>query len=154
MSDLLGAFSLSNQNGETVTNADFLEKKSVLYFYPRDNTAGCSTEAMEFSALKSEFEALGVQIYGVSADSVKKHQNFIAKKELTISLLSDEEHTLLEQMGVWQLKKMAGKEYMGIVRTTLIIDPNGVVTKRWDKVKVKGHVDEVLAYLKNEEQSS
>ncbi len=147
MAESIIDFNLPNQNDEAVKGADLKGSYTVLYFYPKDNTPGCSTEAIEFSARKAEFEKLGATIYGCSADSVKKHQNFIAKKELTIDLISDEERVLIESLGVWQLKKMAGREYMGVVRTTLILSPENEILKRWDKVRVKGHVDEVYTTL-------
>ena len=146
--DKLSNFSLPNQDGETVTWDSYRGKYVVLYFYPKDNTPGCTTEAQGFTAKKDEFQALNCEIIGVSKDSVKKHKNFCEKKELSITLLSDEEGVLLEEAGVWQLKKMCGKEYMGIVRTTLLVDPEGNIVKRWDKVKVKNHVEEVYNALK------
>lgn len=147
MADTVIDFNLPDQNDESVKASDLKGAYTVLYFYPKDNTPGCSTEAQEFSARKAEFEKLGAKIYGCSADSVKKHQNFIAKKELTIDLISDEDRVLIESLGVWQLKKMAGREYMGIVRTTLILNEQNEVVKRWDKVRVKGHVDAVYDTL-------
>ena len=141
-------FSLPNQNDHQVSLSDYSGKYLVLYFYPRDNTPGCTTEAKEFSHLKNEFAALNCEIVGVSKDTIKKHQNFIAKQELTIDLLSDEENVLIEACGAWQLKKNYGKEYMGIVRSTFLINPEGDIVKEWTKVRVKGHVDEVFATLK------
>ena len=141
-------FTLPNQDGEDISWSNYRGKYVVLYFYPRDNTPGCTTEAVGFTTLKEEFSQLNCEVVGVSKDSVKKHRNFCDKKELTITLLSDEEGILLEDIGVWQQKKMAGREYMGIVRTTLLIDPEGEVVKQWDKVKVKGHVEEVFSTLK------
>jgi len=120
----------------------------VLYFYPRASTPGCTTQACDFSEAVFEFGKMDAMILGVSGDSVKKLQNFVVKKELDITLLSDEEHTLLEEFGVWQLKKNYGKEYMGIVRSTFIIDPDGTIQAIWNKVKVKGHVEEVKEKLK------
>lgn len=147
MAETVIDFNLPIQNGEVVKGSDLKGSYTVLYFYPKDNTPGCSTEAQEFSVRKSDFEKLGAKIYGCSADSVKKHENFIAKKELSIDLISDEERVLIESLGVWQLKKMAGREYMGIVRTTLILNEENEVVKRWDKVRVKGHVDAVYEAL-------
>ena len=140
-------FCLPNQDEVEICLRDLLGKWIVLYFYPKDNTPGCTTEALDFTAKAKEFEALDGVVVGVSADSPRKHRNFIEKKELGIMLLSDEEHRVLEQFGVWQLKKNYGREYMGIVRSTFIIDPEGVVRAKWEKVKVKGHVEEVLAKL-------
>ena len=141
-------FCLPNQDEVEICLRDLLGKWIVLYFYPKDNTPGCTTEAIDFTAHIKEFEDLGSIVIGVSADSPKKHRNFIEKKELGITLLSDEEHRVLEQFGVWQLKKNYGREYMGIVRSTFIIDPEGIIRAVWEKVKVKGHVEEVLEKLK------
>lgn len=142
-------FSLQNQHGDTVTLDDFKGKYLVLYFYPKDNTPGCTTEAKGFTAFKEEFANLNCEILGVSKDSVVKHQNFIAKQELGIDLLSDPENEVIDAYGAWQLKKNYGKEYMGIVRSTFLIDPEGEVVKEWPKVRVKGHVEEVLQTLKD-----
>jgi peroxiredoxin Q/BCP len=120
----------------------------VLYFYPKDNTSGCTMEALEFTALNQEFEAKGAKILGVSADSVESHAKFREKKNLTNALLSDEEKKTLEAYGVGQTKKMYGKEFKGIIRSTYIIDPNGFVAFIWPKVKPEGHADEVLEKIK------
>jgi peroxiredoxin Q/BCP len=141
-------FCLPNQDGIEICLRDLENKWVVLYFYPKDNTPGCSTQACDFTAKVDEFEDMDAIILGVSPDSIKKHQNFIAKKELDITLLSDESKDVLESYGVWQLKKNFGKEYMGVVRTTYIINPTGNIAYRWDKVKVKGHINEVLEKLK------
>ncbi|MBN2527274.1 MAG: peroxiredoxin [Deltaproteobacteria bacterium] len=141
------AFKLHNQNDELRTNRDYIGQWLVLYFYPKDNTPGCSTEAMEFTQLKKQFFQKGAVIVGVSPDSVASHQKFIEKKDLDIELLSDEKKTAASAFGVWQLKKMAGKEYMGVVRTTFLIDPQGTIQQVWQKVRVKGHVDAVMAEL-------
>jgi peroxiredoxin Q/BCP len=118
-----------------------------LYFYPKDNTQGCTTEACDFTVALPDFEGLDAVILGVSPDSPKKHRNFIEKKELQITLLADEDKEVLESYGVWQLKKMYGREYMGVVRSTFLIDPDGKIAKIWDKVKVKGHVEAVKKEL-------
>ncbi len=146
-------FCLPNQDEVEICLRDLLGKWIVLYFYPKDNTPGCTTEAIDFTTHLKEFEELGSIVIGVSADSPKKHRSFIEKKELGITLLSDEEHKVLEQFGVWQLKKNYGREYMGIVRSTFIIDPDGVIRAVWEKVKVKGHVEEVLEKLKELQKS-
>ena len=140
-------FCLPNQDSEEICLRDLRGSWVVLYFYPKDNTPGCTTEALDFSAHLSEFEALGATVLGVSPDSVKKHQNFIAKKELKVTLLSDEDKEVLEKYGVWQLKKNYGREYMGVVRTTYLIDPDGNIAYVWPKVRVKGHVEAVREKL-------
>jgi len=119
----------------------------VLYFYPKDGTSGCTIEALEFTAAEEEFKEKGAKVIGISPDSVKSHIKFREKNELSIPLLSDEEKKILEAYGVWQTKKMYGKEYMGVVRSTFIIDPDGKVAAAWTKVKVKGHVDAVMEKL-------
>ena len=141
-------FCLPNQDSEEVCLRDLQGSWVVLYFYPKDNTPGCTTEALDFTAHLEEFRALGATVLGVSPDSVKKHQNFIAKKELKVTLLSDEEKEVCQAYGVWQLKKNYGREYMGVVRSTFLIDPDGVIAAKWEKVRVKGHVEEVLKTLR------
>jgi len=140
-------FCLPNQDEVEICLRDLKGKWVILYFYPKDNTPGCSTQACDFTASYEDFEDLNGVILGVSPDSPKKHRNFIEKKNLEITLLSDEDKTVLEQYGVWQLKKMMGREYMGVVRTTYIIDPDGIIKKIWNKVKVKGHIEEVKTQL-------
>jgi peroxiredoxin Q/BCP len=141
-------FCLPNQDNEEVCLRDLQGSWVVLYFYPKDNTPGCTTEALDFTAHIDEFRDLGATVLGVSPDSVKRHQNFIVKKELKVTLLADEEHKVCELYGVWQLKKNYGREYMGVVRSTFLIDPDGVIRAKWEKVRVKGHVEEVLKTLK------
>ncbi len=141
-------FSLKNQDEKEISLKDFKGKWVVLYFYPKDNTPGCSTEAMEFTAKLDDFKKLNCEILGVSSDSCVSHQKFIAKKNLNITLLSDTEKQVLEKYGVWQLKKMCGREYMGVVRTTFLINPEGEIAHIWNKVRVKGHVDAVFEKLK------
>jgi peroxiredoxin Q/BCP len=143
-------FCLPNQDEIDICLRDLKGKWVILYFYPKDNTPGCSTEACNFTEDLSKFEELNAVILGVSPDSPKKHRNFIQKKDLKITLLSDEEKKVLQEYGVWQLKKMCGKEYMGVVRTTYLINPEGNVVNRWDKVRVKGHVEQVRERLKKE----
>ena len=140
-------FCLPNQDDIEICLRDLKGKWIVLYFYPRDNTPGCTTEACEFTEAAPDFSELDAVILGVSADSTKKHRNFIEKKELGITLLSDEDTSMMQEYGVWQLKKNYGKEYMGIVRTTLIINPEGVVKALFEKVRVKEHVAKVQAEL-------
>ncbi|OHE05809.1 MAG: peroxiredoxin, partial [Sulfurimonas sp. RIFCSPLOWO2_12_FULL_34_6] len=118
-------FCLPNQDDVEICMRDLKGKWIVLYFYPKDNTPGCTTEACDFSDALPEFNDLNAIVLGVSADSTEKHRNFIEKKDLSITLLSDEEKSMLQDYGVWQLKKNYGKEYMGIVRTTFVINPEG-----------------------------
>ena len=141
-------FCLLNQDDIEICLRDLKGKWIVLYFYPRDNTPGCTTEACEFTEAAPDFSELDAIIIGVSADSTKKHRNFIEKKDLGITLLSDEDTSMMQEYGVWQLKKNYGKEYMGIVRTTFIIDPEGVVKAVFNKVRVKEHVAKVQEELK------
>lgn len=145
--DTVVDFCLPNQDEEEICLRDIKGKWIVLYFYPKDNTPGCTTEACDFTAALPDFEGLNAVVLGVSPDSPKKHRNFIEKKDLKITLLSDEEKELCQMFSVWQLKKNYGREYMGVVRSTFIIDPDGKIAAKWEKVKVKGHVDEVKAKL-------
>jgi len=140
-------FCLPNQDDIEICLRDLKGKWIVLYFYPKDNTPGCTTEACEFTAAAPDFSQLDAIILGVSADSTKKHRSFIEKKELGITLLSDEETSMMQEYGVWQQKKNFGKEYMGIVRSTFIINPEGVVKAVFEKVRVKEHVAKVQAKL-------
>lgn len=141
-------FSLPDENGSIVTIDSFKGKWIVLYFYPKDNTPGCTLEGKDFSDKIDDFHSLGAEVVGVSPDSQKKHCNFRTKHNLKVILLSDVEHKTLEDYGVWQLKKMMGREYMGVVRTTFLIDPNGKIEKVWNRVKVKNHVADILKELK------
>ena len=140
-------FCLSNQDDVEICSRDLRGKWIVLYFYPKDSTPGCTTEACEFSAAMDEYDDMGAIILGVSADSTKSHRNFIAKQNLDITLLSDPTTQMMQDYGVWAMKKNYGKEYMGIVRTTYIIAPDGSVAARFDNVKVKGHVEAVTKKL-------
>lgn len=139
------SFSLQNQNGETVTLEDLKGQPSVLYFYPKDDTPGCTTEACEFRDALPDFG--DIRVFGVSPDSVKSHQKFVEKFGLTFPLLADTDHGLAEALGVWVEKSMYGKTYMGIDRTTFVLDSDGVVLKVFRKVKPKGHAAEVRAVL-------
>jgi len=141
-------FCLPNQDETVICLRDLKGKWIVLYFYPKDNTPGCTTEACDFTEAMPEFEGLDAIILGVSPDSPKKHRNFIEKKELGITLLSDEEKEVLQAYDVWKLKKMCGREYMGVVRTTYIIDPKGNIAEGWTNVRVKGYVEKVKERLK------
>lgn len=147
--DKIPEFILNNDEGKEIKSTDFLGKWLVLYFYPKDNTPGCTTEALDFSQSISEFNKHNCEVVGISPDPVEKHIKFKEKNDLKVILLSDPEHVVLERFGVWQLKKMYGKETWGVVRTTLLIDPHGVIKKIWENVKVKNHVYEVLDTLKN-----
>ncbi|MGE0738769.1 thioredoxin-dependent thiol peroxidase [Sulfurimonas sp.] len=132
-------FCLPNQDDVEICLRDLRGKWIVLYFYPKDNTPGCTTEACDFSEAAPDFSTLNAVIIGVSADSTKSHRGFIEKKDLMITLLSDETTSMMQEYGVWALKKNYGKEYMGIVRSTLIINPEGIVKAVWKNVKVKEH---------------
>lgn len=142
-------FTLPASNGKDVSLKDFFGKNVILYFYPKDNTPGCTTEACSFRDSMEEFNNNDTVILGVSKDSIKKHNSFIEKYNLPFLLLSDEEGKVCEEYGVWQLKKMMGKEYMGIVRSTFLIDKSGEIIKEWRGVKVDGHTEEVLLALKD-----
>ncbi|HHW37488.1 MAG TPA: thioredoxin-dependent thiol peroxidase [Bacillales bacterium] len=143
-------FELPASNGEMVKLSDFLGNRHVvLYFYPKDMTPGCTTEACDFRDKHESFAELNAVILGVSPDPMNRHDKFIEKYELPFLLLADEEHKAAEAYDVWKLKKNFGKEYMGIERSTFVIDKDGQVAKEWRKVKVKGHVDEALQFIKN-----
>lgn len=142
---LAPTFTLPNQNGDMISLEDYRGQKVVLYFYPRDATPGCTTEACDFRDATPRLN--GAVVLGISADSQKKHQNFIAKHELPFDLLVDDTHEVSELYGVWQLKKNYGKEYYGIVRSTFLINEDGYIEQEWRSVKVNGHVDEVVAAL-------
>ncbi|QPC45798.1 thioredoxin-dependent thiol peroxidase [Mangrovibacillus cuniculi] len=145
-------FSLQGNNGETFSLGDYIGKKViVLYFYPKDMTPGCTTQACDFRDQSAEFENVNAMIVGISPDPVARHEKFINKHGLPFELLADENHEVAEAYGVWQLKKNFGKEYMGIVRSTFVIGLDGVVLKEWTKVKVKGHVEEALDFVKSQQ---
>lgn len=137
-------FSLPRDGNGTVSLSDFAGKKLVLFFYPKDDTSGCTAEAKAFTELKSEFEGAGAALLGMSPDSVAKHDKFITKHDLAVALASDEEKTALEAYGVWVEKSMYGRKYMGVERSTFLIDETGTISKIWRKVKVPGHADAVL----------
>ena len=141
-------FSLPRDGGDIVKLGDFKGRKLVVYFYPKDSTPGCTTEAKDFTSLKADFDAAGVDIVGVSRDSLKRHENFINKQELTIALLSDEDGKMTEDYGVWVEKKNYGRTYMGIERSTFLINEKGVIDQIWHKVRVKGHAEAVLEAAK------
>ena len=144
--DPMPDIAMETPDGGSVKPSDFKGKKLVVFFYPKDNTPGCTTEAKDFTALKGEFDKAGVELLGVSKDSPKKHLNFIAKHDLATSLATDaEEGGLSDALGVWTEKSMYGKKFMGMVRTTYLIATDGKIARVWNKVKVKGHAEEVLA---------
>ena len=140
-------FCLSNQDDVEICLRDLRGKWIVLYFYPKDSTPGCTTEACEFTAAVEEYDDMGAIVLGVSADSTKSHRNFIEKQSLEITLLSDPTTQMMQEYGVWAMKKNYGKEYMGVVRSTCIIDPKGVVRAVWSNVKVNDHVAKVKEEL-------
>ncbi|MBW8637098.1 peroxiredoxin [Hoeflea sp. WL0058] len=137
-------FALPRDGGGTVTLSELRGKKVVLFFYPKDDTSGCTAEAIAFTGLKSDFEKAGAILLGMSPDKPAKHDKFIAKHDLNVMLASDEEKTTLEKYGVWVEKSMYGRKYMGVERTTVLIDEDGVISRIWRKVKVPGHAEEVL----------
>jgi len=142
------AFNLPRDGGGKVSLASLKGKKIVLYFYPKDDTSGCTTEAKDFTKLKAKFKAAGAEVYGVSPDPVASHDKFVKKHELGIPLLSDESKEMLEAYEVWKEKSMYGRTYMGVERTTVLIDEKGKIARVWNKVKVAGHADEVLKACK------
>ncbi|MEO0655608.1 MAG: peroxiredoxin [Pseudomonadota bacterium] len=141
-------FTLPRDGGDSVTLSDLRPKAVVLYFYPKDDTGGCTKEAIAFTEQLGAFEAAGAVVYGLSKDTVAKHDKFIAKHELGVPLLSDADSDVCERYGTWVEKSMYGKKYMGIERSTFLIDGEGTVREVWRKVKVPGHADAVLAAVK------
>lgn len=144
-------FSRPATGNKEISLADYQEKNVVLYFYPKDSTPGCTTEGGDFRDLIKEFEKANTVILGVSRDSIRKHENFKAKQEFPFELLSDEDESLCKQFDVIKLKKLYGKEYLGIERSTFLIDGNGILVQEWRKVKVKGHAAEVLTAIQGRE---
>lgn len=142
-------FILPNQDGENVSLSDFRGKNVVLYFYPKDMTPGCTTQACDFRDHHESFKDQNTVIIGISPDPVERHQKFIAKHDLPFTLLADEDHKIAEAFGVWKLKKNFGREYYGIERSTFIIDEDGVLRKEFRKVRVKGHVEQALEYIRD-----
>ncbi|UXR77715.1 MULTISPECIES: thioredoxin-dependent thiol peroxidase [unclassified Staphylococcus] len=140
-------FTLKNQDGEVLSKETLKGKKAIVYFYPRDNTPTCTTEACDFRDNLSYFNDLNVEVYGISGDSQRKHQNFINKHQLNFDLLVDEEYELSEAVGVYQLKKSFGKESMGIVRTTFVLDEAGTILEVIEKVKVKEQIAQLKEIL-------
>ncbi len=142
------AFKLPRDGGTSVSLADFKGRKLVIYFYPKADTPGCTQESIDFSTLRAAFGKAGTDILGVSADPVAAQEKFKKKHDLGMALLSDETHNMLEAYGVWGKKSMYGKTFMGIIRTTFLIGPDGRIARIWPKVKVAGHAAEVLAAAK------
>lgn len=140
-------FTAPNRAGENVSLQDFNGRWLILYFYPKDNTPGCTTQAIDFTSKLAEFHSINAEIIGISPDSIAAHEKFITKHNLKINLLSDPEHQIADLYRVWQLKKFMGKEYMGIVRSTFLIDPTGNIAHIWSSVKVKNHAETVLSQL-------
>lgn len=146
--DIAPDFSLTSDNGETVSLDEYRGKKVVLYFYPKDMTEGCTKESCDFRDNIKKFEKNGVVVIGVSPDGLKSHRKFKETHELPFTLLSDESKMMLTDYGVWQEKSMYGRKYMGVVRTTYVIDEDGKIEKVYEKVKVPGHVEQILEDMK------
>jgi peroxiredoxin Q/BCP len=146
--DMAPEFTLISEDGETVSLSDYRGKSDViLYFYPKDNTSGCTKDACSFRDNVREIETKGAVVLGISPDSVRSHQNFARKHELNFTLLSDPDHKVAQAWGVWGEKKMYGRKYWGILRTTFIIDKDGIIRDVFQKVKPAGHAEQILAFL-------
>ena len=141
-------FALEDQDGIETTLLSFKNKWLILYFYPKDNTSGCTLEAIDFTQKIMEFKKLNTSVAGISPDTCKSHQEFIDKQSLSLTLLSDTKHKTLQDYDVWKEKSMYGKKYMGVVRTTFLINPESKITYIWENVKAEGHVNEVKLKLK------
>ena len=137
-------FDLPTNGGGSLSLASLKDQNVVLFFYPKDNTSGCTREAIGFSEVLKEFETCNTRVFGVSKDSVKSHDKFVEKQRLKTTLMSDEDLKIIKDYGVWKEKSMYGRKYMGVERSTFLIDGNGLITKVWRKVKIAGHVEEVL----------
>ncbi len=144
-------FDLPDADGNTVKLSSLCGGFTVIYFYPKDDTSGCTKEALDFSALKPEFEKLGAKVFGISPDGAKSHAKFRTKHALDVTLLSDERKAVIEAFGVWTQKKMYGRAYMGVERSTFLIAPDGKIVQCWHGVKVPGHAAEVLDALKKQQ---
>jgi peroxiredoxin Q/BCP len=142
-------FSLPRDGGDSVSLRDFAGKRLVLFFYPKADTPGCTREAIAFTALSDEFRRSGTTVVGISADTVKAQEKFRDKHRLAVPLMSDETHEMLEAYGAWGEKSMYGRKFMGIVRTTVLVGPDGRIARLWRNVKVDGHADEVLTAARN-----
>jgi peroxiredoxin Q/BCP len=141
-------FTLPRDGGGTITLSGLRGNPVILYFYPKDDTSGCTQEAIEFSGLRPQFEKLGAKVIGMSPDPVKKHDKFKTKHDLKVDLVADEDKAIIESYGLWVEKSMYGRKYMGVERTTFLIDSDGKIAKIWNKVKVPGHAAEVLEAAK------
>ncbi len=141
-------FSAADQDGKVRKLSDYKGKRLILYFYPKDNTPGCTAEACSLRDGRQELQDMGFEVVGVSPDSEKSHQKFIADHGLNFTLLSDTDHAVASAYGVWAMKKMAGRSYMGILRTTFIISPEGVIEKIFDKVNTKDHFEQIVESYK------
>ena len=146
--DKIPNFKIPLSDGNTLDSKDIKDKKYVLYFYPKDNTPGCTTEAKNFSDKIREFKKLKTEIIGISKDSIESHLKFINKQELKINLASDEDGKVIEKFGVWVEKNMYGRKYMGIQRSTFLINEQSKIEYIWDKVRVKGHIEDVIDKIK------
>jgi peroxiredoxin Q/BCP len=144
------AFTLPSTDGEKFRLTEHRGRWIVVYFYPKDLTAGCTTEANDFQAALTQFETLGAVVVGISPDPMTQHEKFAAKLDLEFELLSDRDAKVALKYGVWRTKKNYGREYMGIVRSTFLVDPSGKIARVWDNIRVKGHVDKVLQALTEE----
>lgn len=146
--DKLPEVSLESVDAERFALRDLIGKPLLIYFYPKDDTSGCTREAQDFSTLMPEFDALGVRVFGVSKDSAIKHQKFIAKYDLTVPLATDTDNSAMEAFGVWIEKQLYGKRYMGIDRSTFLFDADGVLFRSWRRVRVAGHAVDVVGAAK------
>ncbi|MCG5485664.1 MAG: peroxiredoxin [Sinorhizobium meliloti] len=146
--DIAPEFELPRDGGGSIALAALRGKPIVLFFYPKDDTKACTEEAIAFSALQKEFQEAGIALVGISPDSAKSHDRFTKKHDLTVALGADEDKAVANAYGVWVEKSMYGRKYMGVERTTFLIDRQGVISRVWEKVKVPGHADEVLAAAK------
>lgn len=143
--DKAPVFELLDQDNEKVNLANFAGKWLIVYFYPKDNTPGCTIQAKDFTCLQEQYAKLGVQIIGISKDSVESHQKFIIKQELSLRLLSDPELIVMNAYKVWREKKLYGKSFLGVIRSTFLIDPAGAINEAWYNVRAKGHAERILA---------
>lgn len=147
--DIAPDFTLPDQDGVEVRLSDFTGRWVVLYFYPKDNTGGCTREALDFTGHQDEYQKLNAKVFGISPDPVESHRKFIRKHDLKVDLLADPEHTVLKKYGVWREKLMVGRRYFGVVRTTYLINPEGRIEKIWEKVKVDGHAEAVMCEIQD-----